>query len=92
MNTNNPITVTARPRFATGGANQLTRPMPMSPMVLKLFVQSIADLSRKVDQLATRPAERVVVKEVQIKEVQKPAPTAKPDNKVDRKELKSFFD
>jgi hypothetical protein len=92
MNTNNAITVTARPRFATEGVNQLTRPLPTSPMVLRLFVQSLAELSRKVDQLATRPPERIVVKEVQIKEVQKPSPAAETNNKVNRKELRSFFD
>ena len=95
MNGNSLMVVGQPNRFARQSV-QVARPNPASPMVLQRFMQLLTDLNHKVDTLATRPPQVIQVKPVESRpvEVKPPAKSAAkaPEEKVDRKEMRTMFD
>ena len=95
------ITVVARPKRFEPPTTTTLAQNPASPMVLQGLMQILADLNRKVDALAARPRQEVMVAPVQAKAeppatVEVPedttALTKAPRGRIDRSRLLDFFD
>ena len=95
MNDNSLMVVGQPNRFARP-TMQISRPNSASPMVLQKFMQMLADLNHKVDVLQARPPQVIQVKPVESRpvKVEPPVnpPAKAPEEKVDRKQMRSMFD
>jgi hypothetical protein len=101
MNANNIMSVVARRRHVEPVARNKLAVGSASPTALQMLMQILADLERKVDALATRPRQEVMVVPMRTKaealEEEEPedvttalAETPKP--RVNRSRLLRFFD
>jgi hypothetical protein len=88
---NNPL-VLSQPDELARSTIQIRRSNSASPLVLQNFMQLLAELNHKMDALAARPAQVVHVKQVESKQVETESQVKAPEEKVDRKEMRSMFD
>ena len=89
----NSLMAVGQPNRFTRQSVQVARKNPVSPMVLRQLIQMVTELGHKVDSaLATRPPQVVQVRQVEARPVEVKPPVKAPEEKVDRKKMRTMFD